>query len=171
VTEHEHYREFTVWKVGNRPNVQTPPHTLSADQSQREIPSLTPSQVAKGNLHTLDFTRIKDSLRASSKALLEDPTTSLPNALAHQLSIPTTSTVPGSQFAASAKGGIGAIKVGPMGGKGRLMTPEEKKRVVEALTRATTTEEVRRLERMLAEGLVPDAGPEAGVDGGQVNGE
>lgn len=36
------------------------------------------------------------------------------------------------------------------------MTPEEKKRVVEALMRAKTAEEVRRLERMLAEGLIPD---------------
>lgn len=38
------------------------------------------------------------------------------------------------------------------------MTPEEKKRVVEALTEAKTTEEVRKLERMLAEGLVPEGG-------------
>jgi U2 small nuclear ribonucleoprotein A' len=38
------------------------------------------------------------------------------------------------------------------------MTPEEKKRVVEALTRATTSDEVRKLERMLAEGLVPEGG-------------
>lgn len=36
------------------------------------------------------------------------------------------------------------------------MTPEEKKRVVEALTRAKTADEVRRLERMLAEGLIPE---------------
>lgn len=36
------------------------------------------------------------------------------------------------------------------------MTPEEKKRVVEALMRAKTADEVRRLERMLAEGLIPD---------------
>ncbi len=52
--------------------------------------------------------------------------------------------------AAKAKGGL----------KGRLMTPEEKKRVVEALTRATTAEEVRKLERMLADGLIPEGGME-----------
>ncbi|GFZ47345.1 hypothetical protein JCM24511_05088 [Saitozyma sp. JCM 24511] len=126
VTEHEHYKEFAVWKV------------------------------AKGNLHTLDFSRIKDSLRASSRALLQDPETSLPNSLAHQLSIATTSTVPGAALAVSATKGGAAGK----GGKGRLMTPEEKRRVVEALTRATTTEEVRKLERMLAEGLVPEEGPD-----------
>ena len=45
---------------------------------------------------------------------------------------------------------------GGKGGKGRLMTPEEKKRVVEALLRAKTAEEVRKLERMLAEGLIPE---------------
>lgn len=45
------------------------------------------------------------------------------------------------------------------------MTPDEKKRVVEALTRAQTTEEVRKLERMLADGLVPEGGVDGAVDG------
>ena len=52
------------------------------------------------------------------------------------------------------------------GGKGRLMTPEEKKRVVEALTGAQTAEEVRKLERMLAEGLIPEGDPPPGIVNG-----
>lgn len=62
-----------------------------------------------------------------------------------------------SAFAAAQKSGQ-VIK----GGKGRLMTPDEKKRVVEALTKAQTADEVRRLERMLAEGLIPEG---EGVEG------
>ncbi|OCF35683.1 U2 small nuclear ribonucleoprotein A' [Kwoniella heveanensis BCC8398] len=132
VTQHEHYKEFVVWKV------------------------------AKGQLHTLDFERIKDSTRESARKLLTDPETSLPNSLAHQLSIATTSSVSGvgaTTFSltnvtkATAAGGLGT-----KGGKGRLMTPDEKRRVVEALTRAKTAEEVRKLERMLADGLVPEGG-------------
>jgi U2 small nuclear ribonucleoprotein A' len=41
------------------------------------------------------------------------------------------------------------------------MTPDEKKRVVEAIKRAKTGEEVRKLERMLADGVVPDGGVDA----------
>lgn len=45
------------------------------------------------------------------------------------------------------------------------MTPDEKRRVVEALTRAQTADEVRKLERMLADGLVPDDGVDEAVEG------
>lgn len=163
MTQHEHYKEFVVWKVG-RVALQAPCHMLIGQGEVRQD-SLTHIQVAKGNLHILDFQRIKDSLRASSRKLLLDPETNLPNSLAQELSIPSTSTIPGATFSQSAKAGgaIGGTAV--KGGKGRLMTPEEKKRVVEALTRAQTTEEVRRLERMLADGLVPEGGMEEGVNG------
>jgi U2 small nuclear ribonucleoprotein A' len=88
---------------------------------------------------------------------LTDSETGLPNALAQELSIPSTS-ISGATLSASTK--AAASGNGPVGkaGKGRLMTPEEKKRVVEALMSASTTEEVRKLERMLAEGLVPEGG-------------
>lgn len=116
--------------------------------------------MAKGKLHTLDFARIKDATRTEARQLLTDSSTGLPNDLAQSLSIPSTSTISGASLSTSTKAGSGAIGAGgkAKGGKGRLMTPEEKKRVVEALMRATTTEEVRKLERMLAEGLVPEEG-------------
>ncbi|WVN88009.1 uncharacterized protein L203_103207 [Cryptococcus depauperatus CBS 7841] len=66
VTHQEHYKDFVVWKM------------------------------AKGNLHTLDFERIKDATREKARKLLTDAETSLPNSLAHQLSIPSTSTMPSS---------------------------------------------------------------------------
>ena len=74
------------------------------------------------------------------------------------MSIPSTS-ISGATLSASTKAAAGTGN-GPVGkgGKGRLMTPEEKKRVVEALMSASTTEEVRKLEGMLAEGLVPEGG-------------
>jgi hypothetical protein len=106
-------------------------------------------QVASGGLRTLDFQRIKESTRQSARKLLVDPETNEPNSLAIQLSTPSTSAIPGSALPIASKA---AVK----GGKGRLMTPDEKKRVVEALTRANTAEEVRKLERMLAEGLIPE---------------
>ncbi|ORY33133.1 leucine-rich repeat-domain-containing protein [Naematelia encephala] len=134
VSAHEHYREFVIWKV------------------------------AKGKLHTLDFTRIKDAERESARKKFTDPLTNLPNALAHQLSIPTTSSVPGASFAASTKSGATG-----KGGKGRLMTPDEKRRVVEALTRANTADEVRKLERMLADGLVPEGGMDISTNGEAVS--
>jgi U2 small nuclear ribonucleoprotein A' len=76
------------------------------------------------------------------------------------LSIPSTSAISGATLSASTKASATQATGGAVGkgGKGRLMTPEEKKRVVEALTEAKTTEEVRKLERMLAEGLVPEGG-------------
>ena len=102
-------------------------------------------------MHVLDYKRIKDAERQAARELFTDPLTSLPNTLAQKLSTPTAGSIPGSALAASTKA-AGVLK----GGKGRLMTPDEKKRVVEALTRAQSTEEVRKLERMLAEGLIPE---------------
>ncbi|EIW66092.1 U2 small nuclear ribonucleoprotein A' [Tremella mesenterica] len=109
--------------------------------------------IASGNLRTLDFTRIKDSERSNAKQLFTEPDSGLPNALWRKLSAPPM----GKQtvFTNLPPSGPRA-EGGRKGGKGRLMTPDEKKRVVEALTRAKTAEEVRRLERMLAEGLIPD---------------
>ena len=107
-------------------------------------------QAAKGALHTLDYSRIKDAHRATARALLLSPETNLPNALALQLSTSTAQITGTTSNAAAAR--AAQLKAG----KGRLMTPEEKRRVVEALTRAKTTDEVRRLERMLAEGVVPE---------------
>lgn len=103
-------------------------------------------KVGSGRLHVLDFERIKDAEREAAKALFEE--NGLPNELARKLSTPTTSSVPGATVAVAAKtkGGL----------KGRLMTPEEKRRVVAALTAATSSEQVGRLERMLADGLIPE---------------
>lgn len=102
-------------------------------------------------MQTLDFARIKKSLRDSATDLFVDNLTQLPTPLALQLS--------------AQKGGVPApVPIAPTqqkSGKGRLMTPDEKKRVVEAIQRAKTGEEVRKLERMLADGVVPEGGMDA----------
>lgn len=122
-------------------------------------------KVAKGALHTLDYTRIKDAERKTAKSTFTDEATGGPNALSLQLSTQIASATAGvsavapSAFAQAQKSGQ-FVK----GGKGRLMTIEEKRRVVEALTKAQTADEVRRLERMLAEGLIPEG--QDGVDVG-----
>lgn len=111
-------------------------------------------KVARGKLHTLDYERIKDEVRDRSRRLLTDAETGRPNELANKLSIPSSSAVPGTTaMSAAAKA---AARGAAAGDKGRLMTPEEKKRVLEALTRASTADEVRKLERMLADGLIPE---------------
>lgn len=107
-------------------------------------------KVAGGNLHVLDFERVKDAERAKARKLLTNGD-GQPNELANKLSIPTTAGIPGATMSKVAK-------QGKTGLKGRLMTPDEKRRVVEALTRANTAEEVRKLERMLADGLIPEGG-------------
>lgn len=96
----------------------------------------------------MDFERVKDAEREAAKALFEED--GLPNELARKLSTPTASAVPGAAIAVAAKSGA------KTGLKGRLMTPEEKRRVVAALTAATSSEQVGRLERMLADGLIPE---------------
>lgn len=108
-------------------------------------------KVGKGKLHVLDFERVKDSERERAAALFTD-SSGAPNELARKLST-STAGVSGATLAAKAAAAGGV--------KGRLMTPEEKKRVVEALTNATTAEEVRKLERMLADGLIPEGGMES----------
>jgi len=119
VTAHEHYRSFVIWKA------------------------------ARGQLHTLDFERIKDAERAKARELFEDAETGRPNELANKLSIAAAAAPGTSAMAAKARAAAA-------GAKGRLMTPDEKRRVLEALTKAQTAEEVRKLERMLADGLVPE---------------
>ena len=46
-------------------------------------------------------------------------------------------------------------KPAPKGKAGRLMSKEEADKVREAISRATSVEEIRRLERMLKEGFLP----------------
>lgn len=46
---------------------------------------------------------------------------------------------------------------GVPGGKGRLMTAEEKNRIKAAIAKATSADEIKQLERSLKEGWVPEA--------------
>lgn len=113
-------------------------------------------KAARGSLHTLDFERIKDAERVRARELFEDES-GTPTALAIKLS---TSTAP--------QGAVAAKRAAPgaVGLKGRLMTPDEKRRVLAALTKAQTAEEVRKLERMLADGLVPEGESVEAVEAG-----
>lgn len=75
----------------------------------------------------------------------------LPTALA--TSISTTVTAP------SAKAVVSTDEPKPVipGKAGRLMTAEEKERVKAAIANATSADEVRKLERSLKEGWMPNA--------------
>jgi len=101
-------------------------------------------------LRVLDFQRIQDKERNQAKPLFLTPD-DLPTALATSLraakaqqsskSVASTEEEPATSLAA--------------GRAGRLMTEEEKARVKEAILRAASAEEVRRLEKTLKEGWVP----------------
>lgn len=116
VCNEEHYRPFALWKV------------------------------AGGQLHVLDFQRVKDAERAEAKDLfLTAAPDRQPNALAATLCASTAST------------SVGAVDGEKAGGakSSRTMTAEDKEKVKKAILAADSTEEIRRLEKMLASGVVP----------------
>lgn len=109
-------------------------------------------KVAKGKLRTLDFKRIKDAERDHARSLFVDEETGLPSKLALSLTSDATTAAQSATAAVS-------IETGTQGdvSKGRLMTAEEKTKIREAIQKAENIEEIRKLERMLAEGRVPAA--------------
>jgi U2 small nuclear ribonucleoprotein A' len=106
-------------------------------------------QVAKGKLRTLDFKRIKDAERDHARSLFVDEETGLPTKLALSL------TSDASIAAQSATAAVSTESTGQDASKGRLMTAEDKTKIREAIQKAENIEEIRKLERMLAEGRMP----------------
>ncbi|TFY53115.1 hypothetical protein EVJ58_g9635 [Rhodofomes roseus] len=102
------------------------------------------------SLRVLDFQRIRDKERQAAKSLFLTAD-NLPTQLADTLS-KTVST-----HAAKAPVATDEPKPAAAPGKaGRLMSKEEAEKVKEAIARATSIEEIRRLERSLREGFMPD---------------
>ncbi|KAJ7919065.1 leucine-rich repeat-domain-containing protein [Mycena leptocephala] len=94
-------------------------------------------------LRVLDFQRIRDKERQAGKALFVTAE-NLPTALATTLS--TTAVITTDE-----------PKMTPLMGKaGRLMSKEDAEKVKAAIAKATSMEEVRRLERSLREGYMPE---------------
>ncbi|KAJ9109843.1 hypothetical protein QFC19_001822 [Naganishia cerealis] len=112
-------------------------------------------KAAQGKLRTLDFKRIKDAERAHARSLFVDEETGLPSKLA--LSLTSEATVAAQTASAGTVAGAGT-NAHVDAGKGRLMTAEEKAKIREAIQNASNIEEIRKLERMLAEGRVPEEG-------------
>ncbi|KAF9817502.1 hypothetical protein IEO21_03353 [Rhodonia placenta] len=99
-------------------------------------------------LRVLDFQRIRDKERQSAKTLFLTAD-NLPTQLATTLS--TTVSVH------STKAPVATDEPKPAAAKaGRLMSKEEAEKVKEAIARATSIDEIRRLERSLREGFLPD---------------
>ncbi|KAG8892130.1 U2 snRNP complex subunit [Tulasnella sp. 417] len=105
------------------------------------------------SLRVLDYQRILDKERKSAKALFLTPD-NLPTALATSLTAakaaPTKAATTEEEPAGPSGAALGAGKAG------RLMTAEERERVKAAILKATSAEEVRRLEKTLREGWVPE---------------
>lgn len=101
------------------------------------------------SLRVLDFQRIRDKERQTGKSVFLTPE-GLFTALA------TTISTTVSKKDANAAMTIDEPKPTlPAGKAGRLMTKEEAERVKQAIAKATSIEEVRKLERSLKEGYIP----------------
>ncbi|PPQ92674.1 hypothetical protein CVT25_013981 [Psilocybe cyanescens] len=100
-------------------------------------------------LRVLDFQRIRDKERAQAKSLFVTAD-GLPTALATTISSTVTA------HSTKAVLTIDEPKAAPTGKAGRLMSKEDQEKVKAAIAKATSIEEVRRLERSLREGFVPE---------------
>ncbi|KAF9481723.1 L domain-like protein [Pholiota conissans] len=101
-------------------------------------------------LRVVDFQRIRDKERAQAKALFVTPE-GLPTALA--TNIASTVSVHSTKTVLT----LDEPKAAPTTGKaGRLMSKEDQEKVRAAIAKATSIEEVRKLERSLREGYVPE---------------
>jgi len=103
------------------------------------------------SLRVLDFQRIQDKERKAAKALFLTPD-DLPTALATSL---TTSKATPSKAPVTTEEEASVGTVLAAGKAGRLMTADERERVKAAILKATSAEEVRRLEKALREGYLP----------------
>ncbi|KZT06322.1 L domain-like protein [Laetiporus sulphureus 93-53] len=101
-------------------------------------------------LRVLDFQRIRDKERQTAKTLFLTAD-KLPTQLATTLS--TTVSTHTSKAPVATDEPKPAIVHGKAG---RLMSKEEAEKVKEAIARATSIEEIRRLERSLREGFMPE---------------
>ncbi|KAI0343985.1 L domain-like protein [Trametopsis cervina] len=100
------------------------------------------------SLRVLDFQRIRDKERQTGKSLFLTAD-NLPTQLATTLST-TVST--------HSKAAVTTDEPKPVvapGKAGRLMSKEDAQRVKDAIAKATSVEEIRRLERSLKEGFMP----------------
>ncbi|KAJ7693665.1 leucine-rich repeat-domain-containing protein [Mycena rosella] len=101
-------------------------------------------------LRVLDFQRIRDKERQTAKTLFLTAE-NLPTALATTLS--TTVSTQSTKTAITTD----EPKAAPLMGKaGRLMSKEDAEKVKAAIAKASSMEEVRRLERSLREGYMPE---------------
>ncbi|KAF8202935.1 leucine-rich repeat-domain-containing protein [Pholiota molesta] len=102
------------------------------------------------SLRVVDFQRIRDKERAQAKALFvtaEGLPTALATSISSTVSVHATKTVLTIDEPKAAQTTVKA---------GRLMSKEDQDKVRAAIAKATSIEEVRRLERSLREGYVPE---------------
>jgi len=101
-------------------------------------------------LRVIDFQRIRDKERAHGKALFvtaDGLPTALATTISTTVSTHATKTVLTMDEPKAAQNTLKA---------GRLMSKEDQDKVKAAIAKATSIEEVRRLERSLREGYVPE---------------
>ncbi|SCV72461.1 BQ2448_3998 [Microbotryum intermedium] len=120
-------------------------------------------------LRSLDFERIKEQDRTRASSLFQTPSrqptalqssfldAAASNSAASAPSLVNTNgaTGPAAGAAKTFEPGVEASAVPSSKNAGRLLTKEEKDRVRTAIEGAESVDEIRRLQRMLAQGFVP----------------
>ncbi|KDQ54792.1 hypothetical protein JAAARDRAFT_159976 [Jaapia argillacea MUCL 33604] len=101
-------------------------------------------------LRVLDFQRIRDKERKTARTLFLTPD-NLPTSLATTISTTTSSHSTKAPITSDEPRAL----VEP-GKAGRLMSKEDQEKVKAAIAKATSIDEIRRLERSLKEGFLPD---------------
>ncbi|GAA5830873.1 hypothetical protein JCM5353_000597 [Sporobolomyces roseus] len=106
-------------------------------------------------LRSLDFDRIKQKDRDYAQSLFQTPA-SEPTPLHTQfLNAISSGSVAPSLASKTFEPGVEQAEVAGSGKAGRLLSKEEKERVRSAIEAAESVEEIRRLQRMLAQGFIP----------------
>ncbi|KAM0787954.1 hypothetical protein ACM66B_006158 [Microbotryomycetes sp. NB124-2] len=112
-------------------------------------------------LRSLDFERVKEKERVRARELFTTKDGS-PTALATAFAEAAASNSAANAPTLVAANGVKTFEPGvelaagaTSGKAGRLLTKEEKERVRQAIEGAESVEEIRRLQRMLAQGFVP----------------
>ncbi|GAA6030072.1 hypothetical protein JCM8097_009241 [Rhodosporidiobolus ruineniae] len=105
-------------------------------------------------LRTLDFERVKQKDRDHARSLFLAADGS-PTALHTSFTQSAASGAAAPSLVAGSKTFEPGVEPAANGKAGRLLTKEEKERVRQAIEGAESVEEIRRLQRMLAQGFVP----------------
>ncbi|KAK4052105.1 U2 snRNP complex subunit [Microbotryomycetes sp. JL201] len=151
VADAEHYRSWIIFKCKNL-------RSLDFERVKEKVP---PSLLPRTPITELTFffpasLPRQERVRAQELFMSKDGTpTALATAFAEAAASNSAANAPTLVAANGVKTFEPGVEPAATGKAGRLLTKEEKERVRQAIEGAESVEEIRRLQRMLAQGFVP----------------